>query len=137
MTRMTSAIAVATALLTTGAVAAMEFDTNDDGQVDAREFLEGDVAASTFDRFDDNDDSVLIPEELGLSEPNAAFLQADANNDGRLNEREVGLDVFGYYDTNFDSMLNPREMSEYDDDVELGREVFPDHAPRTGAEVNQ
>lgn len=130
MKRITTLLTAATALAAAPAFAAMTWDTNDDGAVDAREFTDGQVAASTFERFDDDNDGALTPEEVGLDAPDRHFMQADVDGDGALSEQELGVGTFDFYDTDDDRAISEDEMAEYRADEREGESIFENDAPR-------
>jgi len=130
MKRITTLIAATAALAAGPALAATSFDTNDDGTVDAKEFLEGDVAAATFDRFDDDNNGVVTPEELGLDGPTFRFMLADVNNDGALSESELGSTTFVYYDKNNDAKLSENEMETFRAEARKEQGPFEKDIPR-------
>lgn len=136
MTRLTTTIA-ATAALIAAPAAAMTWDTNDDGSVDAREFVSGYANAATFDRFDDDGNGALTPQEVGLTRPDAVFLAADANHDGTLSMAEIGGGTFRSYDRDRNALIDRREMEAYERDSVRGTTIFENDAPREGSEVSQ
>jgi opacity protein-like surface antigen len=126
MTRTTMTALAALALATAPATAAVTWDTNDDGSVNAEEFVSGYSEGEAFNRFDDDDDNRLTPEEVGLEEPDAVFEAADANDDGVLSQAEVGGWTFGEYDVDADEELSEEEMAEYEADEEAMRTPLDD-----------
>jgi len=97
-------------------VAAVTWDTDDDGTINPEEFAEGNATASEFDRFDDNNDNVLTPDEVGLGEPDEAFGSLDTDRDGVLRRRELDLGLFGSYDLDGDRMLDVNELMDSQQD---------------------
>jgi len=105
------AIIAAAGLAATPAMS-VTWDTDDDGTINPQEFAEGMTAANTFDRFDDDNDNVLTPEEVGLGEPDEAFRRLDTNNDGVLSEAELNVGLFATYDTDESGEIDVDEMAE-------------------------
>ncbi len=132
----TTAIAAMLGLAAAPALA-VTWDDNDDGQVNAGEFVSGYTAANTFDRYDDDGNGALSPAEVGLSEPDRVFEMADLDDSGALDRAELTVGAFATYDTDRDRMLSAEEMSVFDADREAGRSIFENDAPRTGADVSQ
>lgn len=136
MTRITLT-ALATIALAAAPAAAVTWDTNDDGSVNAEEFVSGYTNASAFDRFDDNDDDRLTPAEVGLADgPDAVFRAADDNKDGVLSRSEVAGTTFDRYDENRDRMLDATEMERYEADEEAMRTPLDD-ITEPGPKVSQ
>ena len=137
MTRKSLLAATALALAAGPAGAAATWDTNDDGSVNAREFVEGYKSPEVFNRFDDDDDSALTPEELGLSEPDAVFREADENGDGELTQREISSMTFMSYDEDASGALEDDEVSRLESDVETGETPLLDDISEAGPDYSQ
>lgn len=117
---------------------ATTWDTNDDGSVDAKEFATGNSAAVTFDRFDDDGNGVITPNEVGLSKPDEIFERADNNSDGALSRTELSEATFASYDRDQDGMLRDDEWRRFEYDEGRRNNPFADwQAPREGSEVSQ
>jgi len=128
--------AIAAAALTATPALAANWDTNDDGSVSSEEFRSGYVSASAFDRFDDDDNGVLSPEELGLSEPTPLFNDSDANNNGTIEPDEAGRALFVSYDEDENESLDSDEFAAYEED-EANEETMLDDITDRGPQVNK
>jgi Ca2+-binding EF-hand superfamily protein len=137
MTRKSLLAAAALALAAGPAGAAVTWDTDDDGSVNAQEFVKGYRSAEAFNRFDDDDDSALTPNELGLSEPDAVFRAADENGDGELTQREISSMTFMSYDEDASGALEGDEVSRLESDVETGETPLLDDIGEAGPDYSQ
>jgi len=107
-----------------GPAQAVTWDTNDDGSVNAEEFVRGHAGSSTFQRFDDNNDNVITPAEVGLENPDEVFMKADENDDGQLNREELGMAAFMSYDTDLDMSLDTEEWDAFERDQSIRETPF-------------
>ena len=106
MTRKTLAMLAATTMLGAGsAMAATAWDKNEDGVVDAHEFIQAKGSAETFERLDANADGSLSPAEMGVARTAHVFLVADIDGDGALTRRELDGVTFYLYDADRNAML--------------------------------
>lgn len=128
MKRFMISAATALALGASPAVAHV-WDTNDDGSIDAEEFVKGNLSAATFERFDDNGDDAISFEEVGLDSPDAVFRAGDDNGDGVLTREELSVATFYSYDVNDNDVLEAEEIELFERDERIRSMPFGGPGP--------